>query len=79
MLTPRNKSDTLQETSVRQTPNDKDENFMTAHIIAAVECIPTKTRPKCKVSWEAITIREKRYNCEKPFLLNKRNAVNACA
>ena len=28
------------------TPNNKDENFVTAHIETAAECIPTKWRVK---------------------------------
>ena len=50
MVTVRNKSD---------TPNDEYENFLTAHMEAAAECIPTKPRTKCRVSWESQVVRKK--------------------
>ena len=49
MVTVINKLDTLQEIFERHTPNDKYENFVTAHMVAAVECISTKSRDKCRV------------------------------
>ena len=45
-LTLRNKFDALQKISETPTPNDKYENFVTAHIEAAAECILTKQRAK---------------------------------
>ena len=33
-------------TSERHTPNDKYENFVTAHLEAASECIPVKSKVK---------------------------------
>ena len=77
MLKVRNKFDTLQETSKRYTLNDKYENFVMANIEAAAGCIPTKPRPKCRVPWEAIAIREKQDNMKKASLLNKSNLTNA--
>ena len=38
--------DILQETSKTHTPNDEYENFFTAHIEAAAECIITKPTAK---------------------------------
>ena len=38
---------TLQETSERHTPKVKYENFVTAYMEAATECIPTEPRVKC--------------------------------
>ena len=39
MIIVRNKFDTLQETSERQTLNDEYENLVTTHMEAAAECI----------------------------------------
>ena len=50
MVTIKNKFDILQETPERHSPNDEYENFVTAHIEAVAECMPTK----CKVPWESI-------------------------
>ena len=47
-LTVRNKFDTPQERFERCTPNDKYENFVTAHLEAS-ECIPTKPKDKYRV------------------------------
>ena len=44
-----NKFDALQETSKKHTLNEEYENIVTAHIQAAVECIPTKLKAKCRV------------------------------
>ena len=45
----RNKFDALQEKAETHTPNDKYENFVNAHLEAAVKCIPTKQRTKLRV------------------------------
>ena len=58
MVTVRNKFDSLQETFERHTPNNEYEKYVTAHIEAAAECIPTKTRAK----WESIATHTKRNN-----------------
>ena len=50
MVTIRNKFDTHQETSERYSSNGKYEKFVTAHLEAAAECIPIKSRVKCRVS-----------------------------
>ena len=42
-----NKFDTLEETFERDTPKDEYENFVSTHIKAAAECIPTKPRAIC--------------------------------
>ena len=49
MISETNKFDSLQEISERHAPNDKYENYVTAHLEAATDYIPTKTRPKCSV------------------------------
>ena len=77
MVTVRNKSDTLEETSERHTPNDKYENFLSAQIEVAAKCILTTPRTKCRLYWEAIAIREKQDDMRKASLLNKRNPTNA--
>ena len=58
MITLRNKSDTLQKISKTLTPNDKWENFVNAHMEAAVECIQTKQRAKWRVLWETLEVRK---------------------
>ena len=54
MTVKKNKFDILQEIFERHTPNDEEENFVTAHLEAATECIPTKLRAVCRVSWELL-------------------------
>ena len=49
-VTVRNKFDTLQKKSKTHTLSDKYENFVTAHMEATAECIPSKPRAKCTVS-----------------------------
>ena len=56
MVAVRNKFNTLQEKSERYTLNDKYENFITAHMEAAVECIPTKLKVKYRVPWEPLML-----------------------
>ena len=58
-------------------PIDKYENFVTAHMEAAAECIPTKPRAECRVSWESLVVRKKWGNIKIASLLNKRNPTNA--
>ena len=36
------------------------ENFVNAHLEAAVKCIPTKLKTKYRVPWETLAVREKR-------------------
>ena len=59
MVTVRNKFDTPWVTSEKYTLNDEYENFVLTYIEAALKCIPTKSRAKCRVPWEVIAIREK--------------------
>ena len=56
----RNRFETLQEKTEKGTPNDKYENFVNAHLEAAAECIPTKSRTKYRIPWETVAVREKR-------------------
>ena len=64
-VTLRNNLDTLQETFEKHTTNDEFENFITTHIEAAAECIPTKPKAKYRVSWKSIAVTEKRDNLKK--------------
>ena len=75
-VTVRNKFDSLQETSERLAPNDKCENFVTAHLEAAAEYIPTKPKPKNWVLWESEAVLEKQINLIKASLLKRRNPTN---
>ena len=54
MVIVKTKFDTLQETSERHTLSDEDEIFVTTHMEAVAECIPTKPRVKCRVPWESL-------------------------
>ena len=65
---PRN---TLQKKSERHTPNDAYENFITAHIEAAADYIPTKPTAKCRVPWEAIVVREQIGWKNHPYLIKE--------
>ena len=49
LATVRNKFDIFQEISETHTLNDECENFVTAHIEATAEYIPTKPTAKCRV------------------------------
>ena len=44
----------------KNTPDDKYENFVNAHLEAAANCIPTKPGTKYRVPWETLAVREKR-------------------
>ena len=59
MVTMRNRFDTFQEISEMHTLNDKYENFITAQLIAAAECTPTKLKAKCRVLCKALVVRKK--------------------
>ena len=56
----RNRFKTLQEKTEKGTPKDEYENFVNAHLEAAVKCISTKPRSKYRVPWETLAVREKR-------------------
>ena len=75
-MTLRNKFNALQEISETSTPNDKYENFVNAHLEAATECIPTKQRPKLRVSWETLAVRKKDADVKITSLRNRRNPTN---
>ena len=45
----RNRFETLQEKTEKNTPNDEYENFVNAHLEAAAKCIPTKLKTKYRV------------------------------
>ena len=36
-----------------------DENFVNAHVEAAVQCIPSKQRAKPRAPWETLAVRKK--------------------
>ena len=61
----RKRFETLQEKKEKGTPNDEYENFVNAHLGAAAECIPKKTRTKYRVPWEKVVLRKTstRENC----------------
>ena len=42
----RNRFETLQDKTEKDTPNDEYENFVNAHLEPAERCIPTKPRTK---------------------------------
>ena len=67
MVTVRSKFDTLQEISETHTPNEEYENFVSAHMKAAVEHSSTKPRA------EKSSIGD---NVKTAFLSNKRNPTN---
>ena len=56
----------FEEKTEKSTPNDEYENFINAHLEAAVNCIPTKPRTKYSVPWETLAVSRKtgrRENC----------------
>ena len=59
------KFDALLETSKSHAPNDKYENFITAHQEPAAECISSKTKFKRKVPWESKAGMENQVNLKK--------------
>ena len=56
----RNRFETLQEKTEKDTQNDEYENFVNVYIEAAAKCISTKPRTKYRVPWETLVVREKR-------------------
>ena len=64
------------EISKRHNPYDEYENFITAQMEAAAECIPTKPRAKCRILW-VTSCKEKKWENLEASLLNKRNPTNA--
>ena len=76
MVPIKNMFDTIHETSERHTLNDKYENFVTTHLEAAAECIPTGPKVKSWVPKESTAVKEK-WDLRKASLLNYRNPTNA--
>ena len=72
----RNKFDILQEAIESPTPNEEYENFVSAHLEAASECVPTKQRAKRSVPWETEAVREKRNNIKEAAKINKTNPTS---
>ena len=79
MLALRNKFDALQEKTEICTPNDEYENFVYAHLKAAVKCIPTKLRTKSRVPWETFAVRDKRADVKTASRCNRKNPRNTNA
>ena len=79
MVTERNKFNTHQEISETYTLNDEYENFVSAYMEEAAECIPTKSRAECRVPWESLVVWKKRGNMKIASLVNKRNPTNTNA
>ena len=78
-LTLRNKFDALKETTETHNPNEEYENFVHAHLEAAVECIPTKQRAKPRISWETLAVRKKRADVKTATKCNRKNPTNTSA
>ena len=78
-ITLRNKFHSLQEISETLTLNDEYENFVNAHVEAAVEWIQTKLRTKHRVPWKTLAVKKKRDDVKTASLCNKRNPTNSNA
>ena len=78
-LTLRNKFDTLQEKKKTHIANDEYKNFVNTYLEAAAECVPTKQRPKPRVPWETLAVREKRANVKAASKCNEKNPTNTNA
>ena len=72
----RNKYEALQEQIETPIPNEEYENFVNAHLKAAVEFIPTKQRRKYRVPRETLADREKRADVKTASKCNKKNPTN---
>ena len=75
----RNRFETLQEKTEKGTPNDKYENFVNAHLEAAVKGIPTKPRTKYRVPWETLEVREKHAHVKTASRSYRKNPTNTNA
>ena len=75
----RNRFETLQEKTEKGRPNNEYENFVNAHLEAAVKCIPTKPRTKYRVSWETLAVREKRAHVKTASKNYRKNPTNTNA
>ena len=72
----RNKFEALLEKTGKGTPNDEYENFVNAHLEAAVNCIPAKPRTKYRVPWETLAVREKRADVKTASKCYRKNPTN---
>ena len=68
----RNRFETLQGKTEKDTPNDEYENFVNAHSEVAAKCIPTKPITKHRVPWETLAVTEKRAHM-KSYRRNRTN------
>ena len=75
----RNRFERLQEKTEKGTPNDEYENFVNAHLEAAVKCIPTKPRTKYTIPWETLAVREKRAHVKTATKSYRKNQKNTNA
>ena len=75
----RNRFETLQKNTEKGTLNDEYENFVNAHLEAAVNCIPTKPRTKYRVPWEMLAVREKRADVKTASKCYRKNQINTNA
>ena len=75
MQTRRNKFNAQREITETPTPNDDYENFVNAHLEAAVECVPAK-RAKPRDPWETIAVRKKCADIKTATKRNRRNPSN---
>ena len=69
----RNKFDALEGKSETHTPNDEHENFVSAHLEAVAECMPTKQRTKPTVPWETLAVRGKRADVKTASKCDRKN------
>ena len=75
----RNKFETLQEKTEKLTPYDEYENFVNAHLEAAAKCITTKPKTKYRVTWETLSVREKRTLVKTASKKYRKNPTNTNA
>ena len=75
----RNRSKTLEEKTEKGTSNDEYENFINAHLEAAVNCFPTKPKSKYRVPWETLAIKETRADVKTASKSYRKNPTNANA
>ena len=75
----RNRFETLQEKTEKGTTNDEYENFVNAHLEAAANCIPTKSKTKYRVPWETLAVREKRAGVKTAPKSYRKNPTNTNA
>ena len=79
VLESRNRFETLQEMTEKDTPNDEYENFVNAHFEAVANCIPPKPRNKYRVPWQTLAVREKRADMKTASKCFTKNPTNTNA